>query len=574
MDFASRYCKKLKIIAYWIVLFLLIIISRLVYLQILHMESFFTLGIRNFLRTEPIACPRGNILDCNGLLLATNRPVTTLHWQGTGNKILSSQQQSTLTIIKQIIETIEDNKIIQAEKNGAKIIIATDITFAQLSKIMELFPNHANLNISTHFKRFYPNQNIASHILGHLSTLNDFETIGKMGLEKILHDRLQGEQGKLLKTINSIGTNIHQTQIKSALAGQNIITTLDLPLQHIAESLFPQNYNGALILMDPETGALRALVSRPNFDPGVFLNPIENSQWQLLQTGQPFLNRAFNVCYPPASIFKLVTISAALEHGLVDPHDTINCWGYFRFKGRRYHCDNRTGHGKITIKNALAESCNILFYQIATRLPIDLLADYAFRFGLGRKTNLLFPEKEGLVPTSLWKRQEKGEPWWPGETLSCSIGQSYLLVTPIQIACMISSIFEGYLVTPRILATEAISTKPLAIKRSTRNFLKKSMKMAVQTGTGKTVNKIEDIKVFAKTGTGQVKRLSDKKDFSTELFPHAWFVAYFHYKDHKPLTLVIFLEHTGNSRPAKILAKNILMNYRSYMKSKEVAQAA
>lgn len=568
MDFSSTYCKKIKITLYIIICTVGIIISRLVYLQILQNHNFFSLGIKNFLRTESIASPRGNILDCHGTLLATNRPVTSIYWQGTGNKTLTSQQHKIITALQNIIEISSEKSITTAERNGTKVLIASDISFTQLSKIIELFPNNPNIYISNHFKRFYPHKKIASHILGHLSTINSLETIGKMGLEKILHDTLQGEQGKLIKTINSLGTNIEQNEIKSALAGQNIVTTLDVSLQKIAESLFPSQYRGALLLMDPETGALRAVVSRPHFDPTVFLDPIATPQWQSLQKGHPFLNRAFNACYPPASIFKLVSVSAALENNIISKQDIIDCSGFFRFKGRRHYCDRRSGHGELCIKDAVAKSCNILCYEIATKLPIDTLADYAFRFGLGQKTHVIFPEQEGLVPTTTWKKEEKGEQWWPGETLSCSIGQSYFLATPIQIACMISSIFEGYLVTPRILTSERITIRPLDIQFSTRKFLKKSMKSVVRVGTGTEVSQIEDIKVFAKTGTAQVMRLARATD-TVQILPHAWFVAYFNYKDYKPLTLVILIEHAGNSKPARIFAKNFLMRYRAYMQNDE-----
>jgi penicillin-binding protein 2 len=564
MDFSLDYGKKIKIIVYWIIFFLLIIISRLVYLQILCMHNFFSLGIKNFLRTESIASPRGNILDCKGNLLATNRPVTTLYWQGTGNKTFTAYQQTIIETIENIIGKLPENILSSAEKNGTKILIASDISFTQLSKIIELFPNNPNVVISTQFKRYYPNHKIASHILGHLSNLNNLESIGKMGLEKIVHDILQGTQGKILKTINSLGTDIEHNEIKTALAGQNITTTIDLSLQRIAESLFPQGSNGTLILMDPATGAIRSLVSRPDFDPTLFLEPIENSAWNQLQQNKPFLNRAFNACYPPASIFKLIVVSAALENNIITPQDTISCSGFFRFKGRRYHCMRRTGHGELCIKDAVAKSCNILFYEIATQLSIDTLADYAFKFGLGQKTNIIFPEQEGLVPTSAWKNKEKGEPWWPGETLSCSIGQSYLLSTPIQIACMISSIFEGYLVKPRILEHEPITIRPLDILFSTRKFLKNSMKSVVRVGTGMEVSHIEDIKIFAKTGTAQVTRLSQKQD-TNETLPHAWFVAYFYYKDYKPLTLIILIENAGSTQPARIFAKKFLMRYRAFM---------
>lgn len=566
MESARQYTKKIRTMSISLAFCFIIIFMRLLYLQILHNHNFFALSVKNFLRTESIASPRGNIVDCNGVLLATNRPITSLFWRGTGAQSLTSKQLMVLETIESIVGPADRSKILRAEQRSSTILLAQDISFVQLSKIIELFPNNSNIHFSTHFKRYYPNQKLASHILGHLSSLNNFETMGKMGLEKILHDTLQGQQGQLVKTINSLGISTRQEEIKTALPGQDIKITLDLPLQKLAEDLFPEGYNGALILMDPKTGALRAVTSRPNFDPSLFLDPIAQPDWNLLQHGNPFLNRAFNACYPPASIFKLITVSAALENNSVTEDNTISCCGYFRFKGRRHYCMRRSGHGILSIQDAVAKSCNILFYDIATRLPITVLADYAERFGLGKKTNLIFPEQDGLVPSPLWKLSTKGERWWPGETLSCSIGQSYLLVTPVQIACMISSIFEGYLVAPRILESEPLTYSPLDISASTRKFLRKSMKSAVQVGTGREVSKIEDIKVFAKTGTAQVVELSYKND-PNEPKAHSWFVAYFKYKNHDPLTLVIVLEHTGNSRPSKLFAKKFLMHYRAHMKN-------
>ena len=571
MDISYRYAKKIKIFTTAFSCCIAIILSRLLYLQIVHNDNFFAMSVKNFLRTETIASPRGNIIDCNGILLATNRPITTLYWHGTGNSSLTLKQQEMIQTIEAIVGPIDRSKVNRTEQRTSKLLLAHDISFVQLSKIIELFPNNKNIHFSTNFKRFYPNQKTASHILGHLSSFNNFENRGKMGLEKILHDTLQGQQGQLVKTINSLGISMEQEEIKTALPGKDIQTTLDINLQKLTEDLFPEKFNGAFILMNPKNGAIRALVSRPNFDPSVFLDPIAEPEWSVLQNGNPFLNRAFNACYPPASIFKLICISAALENKSITQEDTITCSGHFRFKGRRHYCMRRSGHGTLTIQDAVAKSCNILFYEIATRMPIDILADYAFRFGLGKKTNLIFPEQEGLVPTPSWKHATKGERWWPGETLSCSIGQSYLLATPIQIACMISSIFEGYLVTPRILESEPFNFRPLAIASSTRKFLRKSMKSAVQVGTGTEVSKIEDIKVFAKTGTAQVVELSSNND-KNQPKAHSWFVAYFSYKDHEPLTLVILLEHTGNSQPSKLFAKRFLMSYRKYMKNKYSAE--
>jgi len=565
MKTPEDYTKKIIPLAGWFIFFLIVIGFRLIYLQIISAHNFFALSVKNFLRTESITSTRGNILDCNGVLLATNRPITTLHWQGSGNKNLTDQQRNIIEQIAIIINS-DTEKILpaikQAEKNSTKTIIAQELTFEQLSKILEQFPNNENIFLFTSNKRFYPYKKVASHLLGHINQL-DKETKGKMGLEKILHNKLQGQEGQLLKTINSLGSNIKETQIKEALAGENINTTIDLSLQLLAESLFPENYSGSLLVMNPKNGALKALVSRPNFDPTIFLEPIAIPDWQEVQQGQPFLNRAFDTCYPPASTFKLITISAALEQGIVNLNDSLFCCGYFNYCGRRYYCDKRSGHGQLTVKEAVAKSCNILFYYIATKISVDILAQYAHKFGLGSKTNIIFPEKSGLVPSTAWKLQEKGERWWQGETLSCAIGQSYLLATPLQIACMISSIFEGYFVTPRILEIEPIVYRPLELLPSTRKLLKKYMKLAVKIGTCVKLNSLDNLTIYAKTGTAQTCSLRHKKNVATNLLPHAWFVCYFYLDNEEPLTLVILVENAGSSRVATSIAKEFLTGLRN-----------
>lgn len=560
--------KKINYIIAALAFALVIIAIRLCYLQILLNHNFFMRSQNNFLRLEAVPSLRGNILDCHGNLLATNRPINTLYWQGTGNHQLTHDQE----VLAESIETIcahssDDSSLLaqikRAERTGKKTALCTEISFEQLCKITELYPNHPNLAIATEYKRFYPHKMLACHILGYIG--QNLETMGKMGLEKSCETLLRGQEGLKLKTINSMGTNLHEKEIRQTLSGSNIATTLDLSLQQAAEAVFPKDQTGTIIIMDPKNGALRALVSRPNFDPSIFLSPLSSHDWHGLQHKQPFLNRAFNACYPPASLFKLVTMALGIEQNLVDPEELWNCKGYIRFGNRRYHCAKKEGHGYITPTEVIEKSCNTLFYDIATHIHIDTLADYAHRFGLGRKTNILFPEKEGLVPTVAWKHKTKGERWWPGETLSVAIGQSYLLSTPIQVARMIGSIFQGYLVKPRILDAEEIEHEPLDLQYSTRKFFKKAMKLVPLRGTGSRVGSFDGITLYAKTGTAQTAQMN-KRHLGGQFREHGWFVVYFKPKNADPLTMVILVEHAGSSRPAIMIAKNFLTRYQKLVK--------
>lgn len=558
---------RLRVLYFGTCLLLFVIVLRLIYLQIYLNDLFFSKAQKNFLRIEHVSAPRGNIIDENGVLLATNRPITYLMWQGTGKKNFDDDQITTLTALATIFNVpfLENAELLTAEKRNQSYTLMRSLTFDQLSKVIEQFPHHPNLKLITHYERYYPHNTIASHILGYLGGI-DLEITGKMGLEKLYEESLKGIPGKRLKKINSRGHQLAQEEINRALAGHTLHTTINFSLQKIVEELFPLDFAGTVIIMDPKNGGIQALISRPHFDPNIFLNPLDAQTWAELQINNPFLNRACNACYPPASLFKLITFAAALETRLITPEQTWYCCGYTTFAGRQYHCHCHEGHGALNTREALAKSCNIPPFEIGKRIKIDTLADYAHRFGLGKSTNSPFPEKQGIVPSTRWKRLVKHEAWWAGETLSAAIGQSFTLVTPIQIACMISAIGEGYLVTPRILIDQPIEKRPLEISELTRNFLKKSMQSVIAQGTGQTLNRLHDMVIYAKTGTAQTSSL-EKRDHGKQYQEHAWFVAYIHYKNYAPMTLVILIEHARSSSVATALAKKILMRY-----CKEVSQ--
>lgn len=544
----------------------LCIIIRLFYLQIYLGAGYATQSKKNYLRYEHIPAPRGQILDCRGRPLVTNIPVRNLYWQSSGKKQLTEQQKQTIVQLTHLCPINYNEALIQqismAERRNSTLLLYPNLNFNQLSAIEELFADDQNISIRTDFKRDYLYKKTASHLMGYLSNI-DINTIGKMGLEKAVDKKLQGIDGALIKTINSYGKEICSEKIKESVPGFDIHTTIDIALQQIAEAAFSDEYIGTCIIMNPETGAIKALLSRPNFDPNIFLEPIYYQQWQTLQEHQPFLNRAINCSYPPGSLFKLVTISAALETGLINSYDLHTCNGYIHYGNRDYWCNKHQGHGTISIKQGLALSCNTLFYELGKKLSINVLADYAKRFGLGQKTGFLLNEATGLIPTTEWKRETKGQPWWPGETLSASIGQSYLLTTPLQIARMFSAIFTNYLTKPRILEDEPIERVPLAIKQETLEFLKESMRSVVTEGTGRRVNKINNIEVYAKTSTAQTSTI-DKRNFGRQYFEHGWVVVHFTIKGQQPLTLVVLVEHAGTSRVPVMIAKQLLLQCRNF----------
>jgi len=552
--------RQLKIIPLFIAGAFIIIMIRLFHLQIQSSYNLFIQSNRNCLRIEKINPPRGNILDCKGRLIATNRPMIQLVWKGSGNNKLDQEQLDAIQLLTQLFQEnfIDEIALLKAERQGAPLILREEVTFEQLSYLLEQFPHHKNLTIRTGFKRYYPHIATACHILGYLSGIS-YEPHGKMGLEKIFDENLRGTPGQRQTMVNSIGRRLQEEEVQQALSGDNLQTTIDIELYEAATRSFDAAHNGAMLVMDAKTGAIRVMLSNPTFDPNMFLDELSPQQWHDLQEKKPFVNRTIAGCYPPASLFKLVVLVAALEENIVSTDSSWFCKGYIPFCGRHYHCKNRSGHGSLSMKEALTQSCNIPFYEIGKRIKIDTLAQYANMLGLGVQATTFLPEKRGLIPTAQWKRATYRKPWWPGETVLAAIGQGPIEVAPIQIARMINAICEGYLITPRILEAEPINKEPIAISNKTLQFMRSSMEQVIHHGTGQRLNRLKNFKIQGKTGTAQVRELTSlANDLHDE---HAWFAAHITYKNNDPIVLVILVENVGASSFATEIARKFLIEY-------------
>jgi penicillin-binding protein 2 len=554
---------KIKLVLGGLFFVILIIFLRLYHLQVQERQHLRVLGKRNCIRTEVVLPLRGNFYDSNKVLLATNRPVFDLYWQGPGKTWVADECQPVLDKVCNLVglstEQAAGLQLKFAHKHGLRRLIKTDLSFDELCKVSEQCVDVEYLFIKNRFERVYPYKTLASHLLGYLSRS---EKIGRSGLEQVFEESLKGQVGYVHALTNSVGKQLEQEVMSQSQPGVDLQLTLDFELQNVAESLFEPGQSGAFLLMDATNGALKVFLSYPNYDPNVFLGQISEEMWNTtLSENNPLLNRATRAIYAPASIFKFVTFAAGLDEGIITTDSKFYCCGYVEFRGRKYHCKRRTGHGNIDATDGLATSCNICCFEIAKKIKIDTLADYAFRFGLGTKTGFLLPEKTGLVPTAGWKKQAKKESWWAGETLSVSIGQSYSLVTPIQIARMTAAVATGNLVKPRALEQEPIEVKPVDISSRALQFLRGSMKKAVLMGTGQRLDHLNGFEIYAKTGTAQTVSLSVEQ-VKRKYFEHAWLASFFRYKDGKPLVLVIMLEHAGSSTEALNLAQKFFKAYR------------
>lgn len=553
---------KVKVVQYLLCCLLSIFIARLSYLQINAFHQLRSLSEKNIVTLSVIPPLRGSVVDCNNIPLATNEPVFDLYWQGTGVKRLSHTQIKHLDQINTITQIDRDKSLATvryAEKYATKELLKKEISFQELCMLYEQCYNAQNLSIEQRFTRIYPHKNLACHVLGYLGK---HDHTGLQGLEKHLEHVLSGKHGHSLFMTNAVGKKIQKTAQLDPLHGTDIKLTLDFRLQQLAQTLFNDDMSGALIVYDPADGAIRTLVSFPSFDSNLFLKPIPEKLWQdTLTEHTPLLNRVTSAVYPPASIFKLITTAAGLEENIIEPKSIFTCNGHVTYGNRRYLCQRHWGHGELTTQEGLAVSCNVLCFEIAKHLTIDTLADYAHRLGLGLKTNFLLPEKTGLIPTSSWKMETKGERWWNGDTLSASIGQSYLQVTPLQIARMTGAICTGSLTKPRILEQEPIEQHPVALSERTLTFLRNSMRQGAERGTGRNLRHLTNFKIFTKTGTAQTCGLTTKKTLRSH-YEHAWLTCFFqHVQDDHPLVMVILVEHAGTAKPAVDIAKKFLEGY-------------
>ncbi len=556
--------RRMVVLCSGILFAFLIIALRLFYLQIYEWDYLRERGIQNVLRHELVSPLRGNVVDYSGILLATNRPIFDLYWEGSGALRLTDRHCYYIDWLKQYFK---DRVTAQAlsgipatERYSRRRCLVQNLAFDDICILSEQCADCPHLIIVQRYERTYPYERSACHLLGYLGRTNA-QLIGRAGIEKLFDEALTGNAGYVKHITSATGKQIMQVETVPPQSGRTVHTTLDITLQQIAESLFSDEQSGAFVLMDPHDGAIRVLASCPRFDPNRFLESISEEEWQHINSANsPFINRAINACYPPASTFKLVTFAAAFEEHIIDQNTQFECNGYTLFSGRRYYCQRRWGHGSISCKDAFACSCNIPCYQIAQQLSIDQIADYAARFGLGQKTNFSLADSCGLVPTAAWKKKMRGEAWWPGETLSSCIGQSYLLVTPLQVARMIASIATGYIVKPRILSDDPVVTLPLDISERTRDFLIEGMQEVVETGTGKRLHLLKDFFIHAKTGTAQIERLK-KKNSLIKNPEHAWFSCFFSYKGQPEQVLVVLVERAGSSRPALRIAQKFLEQY-------------
>jgi len=416
---------------------------------------------------------------------------------------------------------------------------------------------------------------MAAHVIGYTGEISESEldsaefakydqgaVIGKFGIERQYNDVLMGTNGQRQVEVDNRGRERKVLETTTAIPGKSIQLTLDLDVQAVAE-LVLEGKKGAIVALDPRSGEVLAMASRPTFDPNKFTVRIKSSELRELNSnkGQPFLNRATQAQLAPGSTFKPIMALAGLDTGIIDPEWTVHCSGGASFYGHYHRCWEPRGHGTVNLLSGLVHSCDVYFYNVGNRIGIDNIAKYAELSGMGKKTGIDLPgEGSGLVPSQQWKIRTTRQKWYPGETISVAIGQGALTVTPLQLAAAIGGLaVGGHWYPPHLLKSLTASEKPhdWNVKQDEVDRVKDGMYGVVEVGTGGRA-KLPGIEVCGKTGSAQTG--SDAYMKAHHLETNAWFVGFAPRKDPQ-IVVVALYEEGGHGQFAAQLVRDVMKAY-------------
>jgi penicillin-binding protein 2 len=537
-------------------------------------ENFRHLSENNRLRLKRTPPLRGIMYDRNMRVLVDNRP--------SFNVVLIPEDVQDLPTT---LSTMSTHLAEQALFTGATlprdprrppyqgVILAKDVTRETLATIEARQLETPGVSVEVGSKRVYPADGVAAHMLGYVGEVNAREKeqfpsyflgdlIGKFGIEKSWEKHLRGTGGGQQIEVDANGQRLGVLGEKEATTGESLVLTIDAELQQKAEAAL-QGKEGAIVVLGVHSGEVLAMVSHPAFDPNVFARGIRSTEWRVLLDDplKPLNNRAVQGQYPPGSTFKVMMAAAALEKGVITPATRFRCSGGLPFGRRVFRCWKRRGHGSLDLRQAIAHSCDVYFYQVGQRLGIQGIADYARLFGLGKPLGIeLAHEASGLIPDAAWKKRVLGAPWQAGETLSVVIGQGYVTATPLQMAVVAATVANGGTVYRPRLVKQTISADGGTVKDYPPQVLRET-KIAPQTlqvvqegmrdvvngpaGTGKRA-KLPDILVAGKTGTSQVisGTRGKGKVLPRQYRDHAWFIA-FAPVEAPEVAVACIIEHAG-----------------------------
>jgi penicillin-binding protein 2 len=599
------------------------IIIRLFSLQISDSKKYLTLSDKNRLREWRLPPVRGKFIDYFGNIIAGNLKVYQLHVvpeQVENFKYLMLRLRELLDLSDNEFKKIMNHK--KRQKSWETLVVSENLTWEQFAKINYYLHDLIGAKPVLSISRNYPFDETYTHVLGYVSEASEKDIlnneviknnhvpglkVGKIGLEKSFENILLGTNGVQRYEVNAYGKRINQIDYQEGKQGEKIHLTLDTEVQKLSNELL-KNRAGSISVMDIYTGEIIAMQSSPSFNPNLFLFGISQDDWQLIRNNplKPLVNKTLSGLYSPGSTIKPMVALSALENNIINKNFRVNCTGKIEMYGQTYHCWKKKGHGVVDLRNAMKQSCDTYFYEIARKLGVDRLKQTSLKFGLGEKVlkETFEIEKKGLIPDTLWKKNTLGKGWVIGETLITGIGQGYMQTTPLQLCLMTAQLANGgHKIYPKITVNENDETYEEA-----KALIEKNRKIHME--TSKAVNaglfsfikdkrhevlydNFENIKIIreamfastnevrgtsyssriknpkyqfaGKTGTSQVMRITAKQralELKTKDIPynerdHALYIAFGPYKNPR-YALSVVIEHGGSgSSTAAPIAKKL-----------------
>ena len=575
-----------------VIFFLLVLLSRYAYLQIVHYDQFKDASDKNRIRLQPISPARGYIFDRNGILLADNYPVFT----ATLSKADVPDIEDTVERLRKIIDLSEEDierfmSRVKTAKKTERVTLKLNLTETDIAKFSEVKFKFPGVSIETQMTRYYPHGELFAHVIGYVGRINDKELksidkdayagtnlIGKIGVEKFYEDLLHGSPGFESIETDAFGNVLRKLGRKDSVRGNDLYLSLDYGLQTVAAEQLAGR-RGAIVAMDPRTGEILALVSSPSFNPNLFVTGISHTDYSALRDNldQPLYNRAVQGTYPPGSTIKPMAALGGIHYGIVDWSTAISDPGYFHLPGdsHKFRDWKKTGHGVVNMHKSIVVSCDTYYYVLSYQMGIDRMNTWMRQFGFGEKTGVDLPsESTGLYPSPEWKMRTRNSKWLKGETISVSIGQGAFTSTPLQLA-MATAITanHGAHVTPHVLR-ETKGTKQfkvhnapdykIAFNGTDEDWIKMrdAMVDVIQSGTGKGIRGGLQYQIAGKTGTAQVKSIAQGKKYNEALLTerqldHGLFVG-FAPADNPEIAIAVIWENGRGGSGATALARPVL----------------
>ncbi|MFY9584981.1 MAG: penicillin-binding protein 2 [Candidatus Acidiferrales bacterium] len=571
---------RLAIVAYVIVGMIALLLVGFWKLQIIESDHYAQLAERNRIRSIPIIAPRGRMLDREGRFLVDN-------YSSFSVLLLRDDPQQVERNLPQIAEglgmPLED---LQQQLESAKIlpkfqpiVIKPEASKADIDFIETHRTDIPVLEMLMAYRRRYLSDGFMAHASGYVGEVSAQQVessngrnrpgdlVGKTGLERQYNDLLMGTDGMRRVIVNSVGKEMGRLDEKEAVPGKPIQLTIDYDLQVAAEQSLAGR-KGAVVAIDPRTGEVLAIASRPAPDPNQFAVRVPREEWKRLNEDpdRPLLNRAIQAQLAPGSVFKIIMATAMLESKAIPEAFSVFCAGVTDFYGRAFHCWQKHGHGQVSLHRAVVQSCDVFFYNVGKRLGIDRIAYYALQMGLGRKTGIDLPaEESGLIPSEEWKERVYHQKWYPGETISVAVGQGAVTATPLQLARAIGGIaMGGIFKQPHLLMTTGTPPEQkFSLSEETTEKVTQAMFGVVNEGGTAAGVRLEGVEFCGKTGSAQVisaqglKRAGRQRRFSD----NAWFVGYAPRRNPEIVVAVLVEEGEHGASAAAPVARDVIKAY-------------